>query len=189
MSETVVGDPKAPFRPLRFLLQAIYFRVFIDAGFWAGHYLLHTKAFYWIHKKHHEHAHTKLTTNYHFLWSDLAIEAFLPFFFAAMIHDKFVGPLNESEINLFAGYAFTYEIFSHAGKALPIMNAVAPLSPWFQRYDDRNPWAHEVHHRTLKYNLSISYWFDRLMGTDRWGNRAGVAPEEEQEETLVTDLE
>ena len=40
---------------------------------------MHKRENYWIHKRHHEHNKTKLTTNYHFDSRDLAIEAFIPF--------------------------------------------------------------------------------------------------------------
>ncbi|GBG32595.1 Fatty acid hydroxylase domain-containing protein 2 [Hondaea fermentalgiana] len=158
-----------PWRPLRFLMRLIYMRVIVDAGFWIGHRWLHRKDVYaWAHRTHHEHSATQLTTNYHFEWHDLLIEAFIPFIVGVAVHDTFFTPLDGFDMSLLGTYIFWHEIESHAGKPMPTMPLVAPLSTWTQRFDDWNSWFHEVHHRTLKFNLSISPWFDCLMKTHRW---------------------
>lgn len=157
-----------PFRPLRFLFRLLWVRAFVDVGFWAGHKVMHHRAVYWTHKKHHEHNKTQLTTNYHFAWYDLLVEAFLPFFAGVMAHEKLLGSISETEVNAMGLYVFWFEVSSHAGKPLPTMNIIPPLAPWTQALDDFNSWFHEVHHRVLKTNYSISPWFDVLMGTARW---------------------
>lgn len=159
----------APWRPLRFLARLAWFRVFVDVFFWAGHIVLHKKQFYsWNHRTHHEHSSTQLTTNYHFDWWDLVIEAYIPFVFGAIAYKKAFGAIDPFDMSLLSTYIFWHEIESHAGKPLPTMPLLAPLATWTQRFDDFNSFFHEVHHRTLKYNLSITPWFDQLMGTDRW---------------------
>ena len=156
------------FRPMRFLARLAWMRLCTDAVFWAGHWVLHTKPVYWAHKVHHEHAHTKITTNFHFSWYDLLIEGFLPVFVGLMSYELALGPIAEKETQLLSTYILMHDVLSHAGKPVPIMNVLPPLAPWLQKWDDRNVWAHEVHHRTLKSNLSISWWFDKMVGTDRW---------------------
>mmetsp|Transcript_11378 Transcript_11378/g.22241 ORF Transcript_11378/g.22241 Transcript_11378/m.22241 type:complete len:343 (-) Transcript_11378:183-1211(-) len=163
---TSVGQP---FRPLRFLARLAWQRVSIDIFFWAGHYILHNKRVYsWGHRTHHEHSSTQLTTNYHFDWYDLLTEAYIPFLIGKMSYEAAFGPIEPFDLALLGCYAFWHEIESHAGKPMPTMPLLAPLSTWTQKLDDFNSWFHEVHHRTLKCNYSITPWFDQLVGTDRW---------------------
>mmetsp|Transcript_8340 Transcript_8340/g.14770 ORF Transcript_8340/g.14770 Transcript_8340/m.14770 type:complete len:342 (+) Transcript_8340:102-1127(+) len=160
--------PDPTFRPLRFLARVAFMRMSVDAVFWIGHLIMHQKRWYWMHKKHHEHNKTSLTTNYHFEWYDLVIEGFIPFIIGKMLMEKFHTKISSFETDLMAGYVFSYEMLSHAGKPTPLMSIVPPLAPFTQIWDDRNTWAHELHHRVLKANYSISYYFDKLLGTSRW---------------------
>lgn len=158
-----------PWRPLRFLLRLIWVRVLVDAGFWLGHSSLHSKKMYtWAHSTHHEHSATQLTTNYHFEWQDLVIEAFLPFLASILLYETLIGSVDQFDMTLLGTYIFWHEIESHAGKPMPTMPLIAPLSTFTSHLDDWNSWFHEIHHRVLKSNFSITPWFDQLMGTDRW---------------------
>ncbi|GBG28468.1 Methylsterol monooxygenase 2-1 [Hondaea fermentalgiana] len=169
LKKKTVPEPYGPWRPLRFLARLVWFRVIVDVLFWAGHRVLHSKKVYAVgHRTHHEHSATQLTTNYHFDWWDLVIEAYVPFIFATASYKKFFGAIDQFDMSLLSTYIFWHEIESHAGKPMPTMPFLAPLSTWTQKFDDFNSWFHEIHHRTLKYNLSITPWFDQLMGTDRW---------------------
>lgn len=160
---------EGPWRPLRFLMRLVWMRVWVDVVFWLGHKVLHMKYVYqYNHRTHHEHSATQITTNYHFDWWDLIIEASIPFLVGGGLYEGLVGPIDQFDQALIATYVFWHEMASHAGKPLPTMPLLGPLSTWTQKYDDFNVWFHEVHHRTLKSNFSITPWFDQLMGTDRW---------------------
>mmetsp|Transcript_3600 Transcript_3600/g.5212 ORF Transcript_3600/g.5212 Transcript_3600/m.5212 type:complete len:342 (+) Transcript_3600:1577-2602(+) len=156
------------FRALRFFFRVAWVRAMVDVGFYVGHYILHMKSMYPIHKKHHEHNKTQLTTNYHFSWQDLMIEGFVPFYMGLLSHEFLFGPIDEPEIAILAVYTFWFEIQSHAGKALPTMSLFPPLAPLLQKWDDWNCYFHEIHHNRLKCNFSISPWVDSLVGTARW---------------------
>jgi sterol desaturase/sphingolipid hydroxylase (fatty acid hydroxylase superfamily) len=67
VSETVWKTHQMqPFRPLGFLYKLAIMRLVVDMFFYAGHWLLHTQPFYWLHKRHHQHFATSLSTNFHF---------------------------------------------------------------------------------------------------------------------------
>jgi sterol desaturase/sphingolipid hydroxylase (fatty acid hydroxylase superfamily) len=68
ISETVWKNSQVvtPFRPLKFLAKLAIMRFVVDIFFYAGHRLLHTQPFYWLHKRHHQHFATSLSTNFHF---------------------------------------------------------------------------------------------------------------------------
>jgi len=157
----------APFRPIRFLFRTLWIRFFVDVAFWLGHKVMHDRI-YSMHKRHHEHNKTTLTTNYHFRWDDLLVEGFTPFFIGAATYEQIFAPIGLFDLTILQAYVFNFEILSHAGKPMPTMNLLPPFSPLLQVFDDFNSWFHEVHHRVLKCNFSISPWFDVLMGTDRW---------------------
>lgn len=156
------------FRPLRFMFRLAWARVWVDVCFWLFHCVLHWKQVYPMHKKHHEHNRTQHTTNYHFAWYDLIIEGFLPGVASQVAYELTFGPIANAENELIFAFVLWHEISSHAGKALPTMSVFPPLSPFLQRWDDWNIWAHEMHHNVLKCNYSISWWFDHVAGTLRW---------------------
>ncbi|GBG28466.1 Methylsterol monooxygenase 2-1 [Hondaea fermentalgiana] len=164
-----VGHKQGPWRPLRFVGRLMWFRVAIDIFFWLGHRVLHMKGVYAKnHRTHHEDNCTQLTTNFHFDWWDLVIEAFLPFLGAAASYEALIGPIDQFDISLLGSYLFWHEMESHAGKPLPTMALIGPLSTWTQQFDDYNTWFHELHHRILKANYSITPWIDVVLGTIRW---------------------
>ncbi|GBG28467.1 Fatty acid hydroxylase domain-containing protein 2 [Hondaea fermentalgiana] len=169
LGKTDANHQEGPWRPLRFLGRLMWFRVGVDIVFWLGHRVLHMKGVYSKnHRTHHEDNATQLTTNYHFDWWDLVIEAFVPFLASAIAYEKAFGPIDQFDVSLIGTYIFWHEIESHAGKPLPSMPLIAPLSTWTQEFDDYNVWFHELHHRILKANYSITPWIDVLLGTIRW---------------------
>jgi hypothetical protein len=66
---------KHPFRLFEFLKKLAIMRVVVDVIFYIVHRLLHTKWLYAaVHKRHHQHVRTALTTNYCFTQADLILE-------------------------------------------------------------------------------------------------------------------
>mmetsp|Transcript_2673 Transcript_2673/g.3105 ORF Transcript_2673/g.3105 Transcript_2673/m.3105 type:complete len:342 (-) Transcript_2673:53-1078(-) len=164
-------SPKSTrFRPLLFMFKLAYCRVMTDFLFWVGHYLMHKRENYWIHKRHHEHNKTKLTTNYHFDFRDFAIEAFIPYIISLAsllnLHSKLY--VDKIEENMLFGYVLGLEMLSHCGKPLPVMSIFPPLSPLLTYWDDWNVWFHETHHNLLKCNYSITPYWDALFGTAKY---------------------
>lgn len=162
--------PANRFRPLVFLFKVLFVRFFVDFFFWLGHYLMH-KYNYRIHKKHHEHNKTKLTTNYHFTAADIFIEAFVPYFASMALLSK-LHPMfsftDYFEGRVLFSYVINVEILSHSGKPLPLMSTCAPFSLFTKTWDDWNPWLHELHHNLSRCNYSLTSFWDWVFGTDRY---------------------
>lgn len=165
------GLLNARFRPLLFLFKLFFLRVMTDFLFWAGHYLLHLRACYFIHKRHHEHNNVRLHTNYHFTAPDLAVEAVIPYL-SSIITLTLLNPSlfysSRFETNVLGAYVLQLEVASHSGKAIPTMSVFPPLSLFMREWDDWNSWFHATHHRLLKCNYSITPYWDWLFGTDRY---------------------
>eukprot|EP00929_Paragymnodinium_shiwhaense_P072645 TRINITY_DN36870_c0_g1_i2.p1 TRINITY_DN36870_c0_g1~~TRINITY_DN36870_c0_g1_i2.p1 ORF type:complete len:375 (+),score=24.31 TRINITY_DN36870_c0_g1_i2:76-1200(+) len=107
------------FRPLVFLVKLALCRVGLDFLFYAGHRAIHHPKLYWIHKKHHEHNNVSLSTNYHFSFLDMVVEAFIPFALPLAPVAGLTGPMTPFEFTLLAGYLLAYEMESHSGKPMP----------------------------------------------------------------------
>uniref|UniRef100_A0A7S3LQB6 Fatty acid hydroxylase domain-containing protein n=1 Tax=Aplanochytrium stocchinoi TaxID=215587 RepID=A0A7S3LQB6_9STRA len=164
------APPSKHYQPLLFLVKLAWCRAVTDLVFWIGHYLMHKRENYWIHKRHHEHNKTKLTTNYHFDSRDLAIEAFIPFILSVatvqLVNPKLY--ISRLDQGMLFGYILGLEILSHVGKALPVMSILPPFSPLLTYWDDWNVWFHETHHNLLKCNYSITPYWDCLFGTAKY---------------------
>lgn len=157
------------FQPILFLIRLAFMRVIVDLLFYIGHYLIHLKKTYFIHKRHHEHNTVRLTTNYHFSATDLFIEASMPFIFSvAMGHivglDKGISFFEEIALTK---YILQLEVVSHVGKPIQTMSTFPPFSMFTRKYDDWNPWFHALHHSVLRCNYSITPLWDYLLGTLR----------------------
>lgn len=64
-----------PFKFWSFLKRLFIMRLVVDILFYVGHRALHSPWLYkYIHKRHHEHRKTTITTNFHFTVADLTIE-------------------------------------------------------------------------------------------------------------------
>ena len=149
-------------------------RTVVDALFWIGHKVIHTKRLYApIHKYHHEHGNPRITTNQHFTIADFWIEALLPIIAGvASVQSTFavVSPFEEA---LLGAYIVWLEACSHAGKPLPCSSMLAPLAPVYNEllgmdWDRRNVEFHQTHHEILNCNFSITQWPDNLFGTTKW---------------------
>eukprot|EP00924_Labyrinthula_sp_SR-Ha-C_P014638 snap_masked-scaffold_34-processed-gene-3.47-mRNA-1 protein AED:1.00 eAED:1.00 QI:0/-1/0/0/-1/1/1/0/356 len=157
--------------PLLFLFKLCFLRFTSDLMFWFFHYIMHKKEFYSIHKKHHEHNVCRLKTNYHFSFLDFLLEAQVPFILSTAFLNK-LNPLlfftEQFEHNVLMVYFFNLEILSHAGKAVPLMGTIAPLTLFFKYWDDWNNYYHETHHNLIRCNYSITPFWDWVFGTDRY---------------------
>mmetsp|Transcript_8956 Transcript_8956/g.10272 ORF Transcript_8956/g.10272 Transcript_8956/m.10272 type:complete len:337 (+) Transcript_8956:404-1414(+) len=169
-AKEVLQAKSKPFSPFRFLFMLGWSRVVTDLFFWIGHYIIHRREAYFIHKKHHEHNKTKLWTNYNFSIPDLIIEAYIPmgvaFFTLPLLHKRFTP--SHTDLVLLSAYVGGLEVTSHAGKAIPISSIFPPFSPLLTYWDDWNVWFHETHHNRLKCNYSITPYWDHIFGTARY---------------------
>lgn len=171
-----------PFRVVPFLFRFAVIRVCIDVSFYIVHRLLHSRLLYPIHKRHHEHVNTSLSTNYHFTPPDLALEGFIPVFFGTVavnvIHVLTGNPwfqLLQPDVELIYAYAMWYEIGSHCGMPIPLtmFPPFAPVYNWMYKLitgnseglDDHNVLFHERHHNLVKCNYGITPWLDWIFGT------------------------
>eukprot|EP00924_Labyrinthula_sp_SR-Ha-C_P015510 snap_masked-scaffold_4-processed-gene-1.30-mRNA-1 protein AED:1.00 eAED:1.00 QI:0/0/0/0/1/1/2/0/357 len=155
-------------RPFMFILKVWFTRMTTDFFFWLFHRALHLRSVYWLHKKHHEHVNPHIKTNYHFLALDLTLEAQLPILLAFILMEVIFPKdvfTDNFEGDLISYYLVQLEVLSHAGKAVPTMSLVPPIAPALFKFDDWNPWFHELHHNVLKCNYSITPFWDWLFGT------------------------
>jgi len=172
------------FRIVPFLFRFGLVRLCIDVSFYIVHRLLHSPLLYPIHKRHHEHVNTALTTNYHFTPPDLALEGFVPVFAGTLLvnalYDLTKSPwfmLQQTDVALIYAYAMWYEIGSHCGKPIPL-TMFPPFAPLYnylykklsgntEGLDDHNVLFHERHHNFVRCNYGITPWPDWLLGTAR----------------------
>lgn len=141
--------------------------------FWCGHYAIHLKEHYWIHKRHHEHNNPHVLTNQHFSLLDLFIEAYIPVIVSTGILKALGIEMSVLEEALVSGYVISLEAYSHSGKPMPTSSMCAPISIIYNwilgfDFDRRNVEFHERHHNLLRCNYSITQWFDNLVGTTRF---------------------
>eukprot|EP00924_Labyrinthula_sp_SR-Ha-C_P003967 snap_masked-scaffold_3-processed-gene-9.32-mRNA-1 protein AED:1.00 eAED:1.00 QI:0/-1/0/0/-1/1/1/0/348 len=158
-------------RPLIFIFKVAFTRWAVDFFFWLFHWLLHFRSVYWLHKKHHEHVNPHIKTNYHFHVVDFTFEAQFPILFSLILLGKVVPKdafTDAFQGNILSYYLVQLEVLSHSGKAVPTMSMVPPIAPALTKFDDWNPWFHEMHHNVLKCNYSITPFWDWLFGTIRW---------------------
>lgn len=161
------------FRLWAFLMKLAWMRAVADVVFYCVHRALHTRQLYGMfHKRHHEHKNTALTTNFHFTFTDLLLEGFLPIFAALQSLDLFRIEHSALEVNLFATYIQWYEIGSHSGKPMSTVSYFPPLAPLYRLLlgdvDKRNVEFHNDHHVFTDCNYGITQWMDHLVGTVRF---------------------
>lgn len=171
-SWTLGGDLKL-IRFLPLAAKVAMMRTIVDVLFWVGHYAIHQKEYYYIHKRHHEHNHPHVLTNQHFSLLDLFIEAYIPIIVATGIFQGLGIKLTVLEEALVTGYVISLEAMSHSGKPMPTSSMCAPISfvyNWLMGLDmdRRNVEFHERHHNLLRCNYSITQWMDHLLGTTRF---------------------
>lgn len=161
------------FRPIAFLRNFAITRVIVDIIFYSAHRLMHEVPWMYkhVHKRHHEHYTTNLTTNFHFTALDLFVESAVPIFGAFAFIRKTLGiKLSRFEMHLAMTYIGWYEAGSHLGKPLPVISMYPPLSFLFNAWRTTPPTGiefHEVHHNRRRCNYGITQWVDWLMGS-RW---------------------
>ena len=156
-----------------FICKFAFTRIVNDVLFYVVHRSLHSQPLYkWIHKRHHEHHHCALVTNFHFTPLDLLLEAFVPAFGAIMALNSLpfeCTRLSQFETSLVFAYLFWYEVGSHAGKEVPTVSSFPPLA-WLYRWlwphlDGDVVRHHETHHNLVKCNYGITKWIDVVMKT------------------------
>ena len=169
--DKAAGLHDLPFRPLVFLYRLIFVRILTDLAFYVGHYILHMKKYYFLHKRHHEQSNVDVTSNYTFSPADNLVEGNIPFFLALLTFNR-VHPYwscNEPfTITALAIYIFQLEITGHAGKPMPTMSMFPPIGLLMRKWDDWNSWFHTNHHRLLKCNYSVTPFWDWVFGTARY---------------------
>ncbi len=163
-----------PFRLLSFLKKLLVVRLVVDASFFFIHRCLHVKRFgvyKYIHKKHHEHYQTNLTTNFHFTVPDLLFEGFIPTFLGVLALRLLAMKSSRLELYLYSVYINWYEIGSHLGKDIPIISFYPPISILYHQYpllrslDSSNIAFHELHHNQSNVNYGITQWMDYIFSS------------------------
>lgn len=161
------------FSIVRFLRNFAIFRVVADITFYVAHRTLHEVPWLYrnIHKRHHEHYTTNLTTNFHFTVADLFIESAMPLIVGLGVLRGLLGiKMGRYEIHLFLTYVAWHETGTHLGKPLPTISTYPPLSILYTAFTNWERDAiefHEVHHNRRHCNYGITQWIDWLMGSRR----------------------
>lgn len=160
-----------PFSFTKFLRNYGVFRVIADIVFYCAHRSLHQIPWLYrnIHKRHHEHYTTNLTTNFHFTALDLFLESALPLIAGIGFLRSALGwKMGRYEIHLMLTYVAWHETGTHLGKPLPTISTFPPLSilyTAFTNWERDSIEFHEVHHNRRHCNYGITQWIDYLMGS------------------------
>eukprot|EP00656_Telonema_subtile_P001443 TRINITY_DN10648_c0_g2_i1.p1 TRINITY_DN10648_c0_g2~~TRINITY_DN10648_c0_g2_i1.p1 ORF type:complete len:457 (-),score=115.83 TRINITY_DN10648_c0_g2_i1:290-1660(-) len=145
------------------------FRILVDIVFYANHRMLHWSPWLYknVHKRHHEHFTTNLSTVFHFNPLDLFLESAMPIFSALAFMRSGLGiKMSRYEVHLMMTYVAWHEAGTHLGKPLPVISAYPPLSFVYGLFTGNKSTAiefHEVHHNKRHCNYGITQWIDRLM--------------------------
>jgi len=130
-----------------YITYCLVFNIYIvshDVWYYIFHRLLHTKYFYYIHKKHHKKIHNQLT------YLDAYVGEIIEFPLETM---GICGPLLIQEN--------THYIFFCALLFIFIRNLM--------QHDERFIWLvgnhHLIHHKLPNYNYG-EYWIDKMCGTN-----------------------
>lgn len=162
---------ETPFSFLKFLRNFAIFRIIADVTFYSAHRALHQVPWLYrnIHKRHHEHYTTNLTTNFHFTAADLFLESAMPLIVGIGFLRGLLGiKLGRYEIHLILTYVAWHETGTHLGKPLPTISTYPPLSILYTAFTNWERDAiefHEVHHNRRHCNYGITQWIDYLMGS------------------------
>ena len=167
-----------PFHLATFCVNFIVVRLFTDVIFYCLHRMLHTRWFYWIHKKHHQHhSCNSISTNTQFSALDLFFEGLVPVLSAMLLAEALGCDLDSKlEKNLLSNAMLWYEVGSHAGKELPIVSYCPPVAPLTRYFglERRNVAFHEDHHKFTHCNYGITQWIDCVLGTVRSASADGA---------------
>mmetsp|Transcript_2354 Transcript_2354/g.2680 ORF Transcript_2354/g.2680 Transcript_2354/m.2680 type:complete len:382 (-) Transcript_2354:349-1494(-) len=159
------------FSMIKFMRNFVLFRVVADAVFYYSHRAMHIKdsIYKMVHKKHHGHYVTNITTNYHFTAIDLFAESAFPMF-TAMAAIRGCGfKMGRFELHLLMGYWAWYSLGSHFGKPVKLISMFPPISPLYNfvyPIDDYAIEFHERHHNRRHGNYGLTSWMDKLLGTE-----------------------
>eukprot|EP00939_MAST-03C_sp_MAST-3C-sp1_P002463 g2463.t1 len=163
---------KTPFNFWKFLRNFAIFRVVADITFYTAHRCLHRVPWLYrnVHKRHHEHYTTNLTTNFHFTAADLFLESALPLIVGLGFLRSIGIKMGRYELHLILTYVAWHETGTHLGKPLPTISTYPPLSilyTAFTNWERDSIEFHEVHHNRRHCNYGITQWIDHLMGSRR----------------------